>query len=72
MRNQIYLKPNFNLSKSCSGWLPGNRDSSEDFGIGFTGFGQMVKKLRAFEDQGPICDKNNCGSVPGRKIKRKA
>ena len=31
----------------------------EDFGVGFTGFGRTVKKLREFEDQGLICDKNN-------------
>ena len=30
----------------------------EDFGIGFTGFGRTVKKLRGFEDQGLIYDKN--------------
>ena len=30
----------------------------EDFGVGFTGFGWTSKKLRGFEDQGLIYDKN--------------
>ena len=30
----------------------------EDFGAGFTRFGQTVKQLRAFEDQGLICDQD--------------
>ena len=29
----------------------------EDFSVGITGFGQTVKKLRVFEDQGQIYDK---------------
>ena len=30
----------------------------EDFGVGFTGFGRTVEKLRGFEDQGLIHDKS--------------
>ena len=36
-------------------------DRDEDFGVGFTGFGQTVKKRRGFEVQWLICDKNNHG-----------
>ena len=38
-------------------WKRGVRN--KDFGVGFTGFGHTIKKLRALEDQGLICDKNN-------------
>ena len=34
-------------------------EQDEDFGVGFTGFGQASKKLRGFEVQGLIYDKNN-------------
>ena len=33
----------------------------ENFGVGFTGFGQASKKLQGFEDQGLICEKSNRG-----------
>ena len=40
-------------------WKEGVLD--EDFGVGLTRFGRTVKKLRGFEDQGLIYDKNNRG-----------
>ena len=45
----------------------------EEFGVGFTGFGQTSEKLRGFEDQGLICDKKIIAdrSLDENKIKRK-
>ena len=61
LQNQICLKPNFNLSKCLQFFKPEIGARDEDFGVGFTGFGQTVKLLRGFEDQGLTCDKNYRG-----------
>ena len=58
---QICLKPNFKLSNHVQVGYLEIGEQYEDFGIGFTGFGQKVKKQRGFEDQGLICDKNYHG-----------
>ena len=63
-RKQICLKPNFNLSKSCSSLLTERGARDKDFGVGFTGFRLTVKKLRGFEDQGLICDKKIADRSP--------
>ena len=65
LRNSNCGRKKFKFKSACTHYVHvgklerGVRD--EDFGIGFTGFGQTVKKLRGFEDQGLMCDKNNHG-----------
>ena len=69
LRNSNYDKKKFKFKSSWNQILnlqnhvqvdyPDRGEQYKDFGIGFTGFGRTVKKLRGFEDQGLICDKNN-------------
>ena len=71
LRNSNYDQKKFELKSACNQILNCQNhvqidyldrgEQDEDFGVGFTGFGRTVEKLRGFEDHGLMCDKSNHG-----------
>ena len=64
-QNKFKIKTTWNQILNCKNHVQVDYlergEQYEDFGIGFTGFGQASKKLRGFEDQRLIYEKSNRG-----------